>query len=151
MYARSGMGATVAWDAGSWCGSWPWNYLCSDAANKAAEAANKKVHQEDTTEYGDIRDRNEIGLILCKFAPWDQRCMPPPSGANDPSNYGGHMSKASKDAAQAMYLGTVANDCASHPELYTEIPGSCSYREPTDFTTVALVLAGIAALSIFKG
>ena len=80
----------------------------------------------------------------------------------DESNYGGHLSLEAKRAAEQMAREAIAAD---NPCNYSEISGMswprkvlCGFEEDLglkgkpaqDFTTVALIVAGVAAFSLLK-
>ena len=79
---------------------------------------------------------------------WFERCRVPSIEeiVTSTSDYGGSLSPASRAQAEEMARTVIAADRAAHPELYNELR-----EKPTDFLPVALVIAGIAALTVFKG
>lgn len=102
-----------------------------------------------------ITDRSDATLWLCALLPSDSEYCRTPSAqeiAADPSVYGGQLSQDSKNAATSMALNLMTLDCSAHPELYTQLPGSCSYQKPgPDYTGVAVAIAGVALLLLFGG
>jgi len=67
-------------------------------------------------------------------------CTPPAVNINAPdtTNYGAALSAASQAAQQAMASSVLAADCASNPQNYTTVPGSCSYVAPCDSNSVSI-------------
>jgi hypothetical protein len=104
----------------------------------------------------DITDRSDATLWMCAFPPFSlsSMCAVAPAGAPDSTNYGGALSPASQAAQQAAAAAALANDCATHPELYTLVPGSCSYApngSGMDWTPAILIGAGVLLLFSLGG
>jgi hypothetical protein len=98
--------------------------------------------------YGDIRDReyNSLGMELyCWMFPEATTCKVPTVAEITRSDEyaGGQLTEENRRRATEMARQVAHDDCLTHPELYTEIPGSCSYKEPVDFSTAVLMGVGL--------
>lgn len=66
------------------------------------------------------------------------------------SNYGRKLSQENRDRATKMAVDAVNADCAANPELYSSIPGSCSYVDPSSNSWLpVLIAAGVVILLIW--
>jgi hypothetical protein len=87
----------------------------------------------------------------------DPACTPPTAAeiAADTSNYGRLLSPESRVSATAMAESVIAADIKANPCLYSEIDSGaaaqCKNAAPgTDFTTLALIVGGVALFSFLR-